>query len=396
MHAKTTTFAFAFPLALLLSALSAFGQSPAQVGATQAEIDALPDGLYARVDTQRGTMVLALEQERAPLTVANFVGLAEGWLGPKPGAPFYDGLTFHRVVSEFVIQGGDPLGTGEGGPGHTFPDEFGPGLRHDAAGVLSMANSGPDTNGSQFFITLGETMRLNYLHSVFGRVVLGREVPGLVRRGDAMRVKILRRGERARAFASARAAFEALRDRARAYTGPTELGPGATFEDPDGVLPTDVPRARNFHFKLANFERATGVPVRAAVFGKKAGAELAAATGSLREARLAARAATLGLDRRGALAVYLAATGEWLLWASEPLAARLAKPGTPRAEAVAGACAEATQRGRSLAARADEAARKNGGAPLSEAMRVKYSVDAMLDFLLVAFEPKAEDGGRMR
>ena len=104
------------------------------------------------------------------MTVTNFVGLAEGTLGPNPGKPFYDGLTFHRVVPGFVIQGGDPLGTGNGDPGYEFPDEFSPKLRHDSIGVLSMANSGPDTNGCQFFITLDAENQLNYLHSVLVRL----------------------------------------------------------------------------------------------------------------------------------------------------------------------------------------------------------------------------------
>src|SRR5260370_26569156 len=102
------------------------------------------------------------------LIVTNFVVVGKVRPGRSPCKPFYNGLTFHRVVPGFVIQGGDPCGNGEGGPGYEFADEFVPGLRHDAAGILSMANSGPDTNGSQFFITLNEENRLNYLHSVFG------------------------------------------------------------------------------------------------------------------------------------------------------------------------------------------------------------------------------------
>jgi peptidyl-prolyl cis-trans isomerase A (cyclophilin A) len=138
---------------------------------------------FARFDTTEGTFTIRLYDHAAPNTVANFVGLAEGtkeWTDPRTGerksAPFYDGIIFHRIIDGFMIQGGDPLGKGFGGPGYKFADEFHPGARHDRAGILSMANSGPNTNGSQFFITLGPTPHLDNRHSVFGEVVDGLDV----------------------------------------------------------------------------------------------------------------------------------------------------------------------------------------------------------------------------
>jgi peptidyl-prolyl cis-trans isomerase A (cyclophilin A) len=140
-------------------------------------------GTYARFDTSEGGFLVRLFEREAPTTVANFVELAEGtreWKHPGTGQkmrqPFYDGIVFHRVIDGFMIQGGDPLGQGTGGPGYTFADEFHPSLRHGKAGMLSMANAGPNTNGSQFFITLGPTPHLDNRHSVFGEVVEGLDV----------------------------------------------------------------------------------------------------------------------------------------------------------------------------------------------------------------------------
>ena len=133
--------------------------------------------------TSEGTFTARLYDQEAPNTVANFVGLAEGtkeWTDPRTNqrvkAPYYDGVVFHRVIEGFMIQGGDPLGQGIGGPGYTFADEFHPKLRHNKAGILSMANRGPNTNGGQFFITLGPTPHLDDRHSVFGEVIEGMDV----------------------------------------------------------------------------------------------------------------------------------------------------------------------------------------------------------------------------
>ena len=138
---------------------------------------------YAVFTTSEGNFTVRLFEKDAPKTVANFIGLAEGtkeWTDPRTSEkvkkPYYNGLTFHRVIAGFMIQGGDPLGTGTGGPGYKFADEFSPKLRHSKAGILSMANAGPNTNGGQFFITLGPTAHLDNKHSVFGEVSEGMDV----------------------------------------------------------------------------------------------------------------------------------------------------------------------------------------------------------------------------
>ena len=170
------------------------------------------DGLYAVIDTQKGDIVIKLEYKKVPMTVANFVGLVEGELNIEdPGENFYEGLNFHRVIDNFMIQGGCPKGDGTGGPGYSFPDEFDPSLRHDGPGVLSMANAGPGTNGSQFFITHVKTPWLNDKHSVFGRVVEGQDVVNSIRQGDKINtIRIERIGDEAKKFVVTKQIFSDL------------------------------------------------------------------------------------------------------------------------------------------------------------------------------------------
>ncbi len=164
----------------------------------------LDNGLYANVETNKGDVMLQLEIEKTPITVANFVSLAEG-NNPKvetifSGKKYYEGLIFHRVIKDFMIQGGDPTGTGSGGPGYQFDDEF-TDLSHNGPGILSMANAGPGTNGSQFFITHKETPWLNGKHTVFGKVVDGLAVVDSITQNDTiLKISIIRQGSEAKQF----------------------------------------------------------------------------------------------------------------------------------------------------------------------------------------------------
>jgi cyclophilin family peptidyl-prolyl cis-trans isomerase len=362
------------------------------IGLRAADLPApLPDGLYAEVATPRGTVVAELHFKQAPMTVANYVGLAEGVLGPRPGTPFFDGLAFHRVVDDFVAQGGDPTGTGDGGPGYSFPDEIVPGLRHDRAGVVQMANDGPDTNGSQWCFMLREVHRLNYLHSVFGHVVRGLDVLPRIQQGDTMKVTILRVGKDAEAFRVTAESFAALTNKAVAYTGPMEPGPDAPFDDPDKILPTDWPRARAFNFKLANFERFTGRRIRARVLAKTPEDKVGISR------YLRGVASRLGTDEHGVLAVYCADRDEWHLWFGEKDLAllagdRLDPEGASKSavlrEAKAAFLSEAKIRTDSAIAYAQK--RLPEGERVPSAQRIKLSVDSVLDGLIFRLEPKHE------
>ena len=339
----------------------------------------LADGIYTKITTPRGSIIARLFDQDAPLTVTNFVGLAEGTLGPNPGKPFYDGLTFHRVVPGFVIQGGDPLGTGDGDPGYEFPDEFSSKLRHDSIGVLSMANSGPDTNGCQFFITLDAENQLNFLHSVFGKVVSGLEVLPQVQPGDKMEVKILRLGAAAKAFRADQATFNELVAKAH-------RGSFAHFSDEDGILPAAPPREKSFNNKLSNYERFTGVKIYARAFA----AFHPSAPGQVRPALAETIAQQLGIGRNGVTALYFADTHDWeLVIGDQPLkAAGKSAEVADLAEWKKSLQTLATEQSEKLIALAEKRAPVDK--PLTEAQRNYIRVATMLEELVQVFSPKTK------
>jgi len=211
----TMLFSFTLPALLSLS-LAACNSAPeggegtvaapvvTETQPTQKPVENTTDGLFANIKTNKGTIRIQLEFEKAPMTVANFVALAEGKMKNNvkgEGQPYYDGIKFHRVIADFMIQGGDPTGTGMGGPGYAFADEIHPDLKHTRAGTLSMANAGPATNGSQFFITHKDTPWLDGKHAVFGYVVSGQEVVNAIAQNDVMeKVTIERVGKAAKAW----------------------------------------------------------------------------------------------------------------------------------------------------------------------------------------------------
>jgi cyclophilin family peptidyl-prolyl cis-trans isomerase len=376
-----------FVLVLLIVLVLPFSASSVRAADLAAP---LPDGLYAEFITPRGAFTVELLYQRAPLTVASFVGRAEGSLAPRNGQPFFTGLKWYRVVPGFVIQSGDPTkNTGaedDTDTGHPlpFPDEFVPGLRHDAAGILSMANGGPDDNSSEFFLTLAPVNRLNYLHAVFGRTIRGLEILPQIRQGDALRIAILRVGPTAQAFKADLATFNALSAHIKKFSAPKEPGPDAAFDDPQNLLPSEPPRANAFNFKLANVERATGIKIRAHLFAKSPTATEDAAPGQF----MRTLAKKLGTEKNGAVVAYFADEKDWRVWIGDDLTAaffgRVATPtdlGDGDAfHKVKDAFLEAAQAAGDAAFAAQKAA--------PPAQHLKLQTDALLDGLISKLEPK--------
>jgi cyclophilin family peptidyl-prolyl cis-trans isomerase len=354
----------------------------------------MADGVYAEFTTPRGKFVVELNYREAPMTVTSFVGLAEGTIAARKGQPYYTGLKWYRVVPGFVIQSGDPdheqhLDKDDPGTPYTFPDEFVPGLRHGQAGVLSMANAGPDTNSCEFFITLGDCTRLNYLHSVFGHVFTGADVLPQIRPGDEFSIKILRVGAAGRAFRADESAFKALVAKAGKYQGEAEPGPAAHFDDPDKVLPVEPPRAKNFNFKLANFERITGVKVAGRIFAHAPPAKEDEVPG----AYMRALAAKLGTAKSGAVVAYFADDNDWRVWLGDdlvpvflgrPVADGDLRDGGPLHDAKMKLIDTAVAAGDAVFAAQQKAAPADH--PPAPGQRIKLQADALLDALLLRLE----------
>ncbi len=353
----------------------------------------LPEGVYAEIKTNRGTVVGELYYKKVPLTVVNYVGLAEGTLGPRKGTPFFDGARIVRV--DFVIDTGE---TRQRIPG--FPDEMVPGLRHDGMGVMEMANDGPDTNGTYWCFMMEESERLNYLHTVFGKVVKGMDVLPQIKVNDTIQtLRILRVGAEAEKFVVTEESFAAMAAKAKKYDGPKEPGPEAFFDDADKVLPqpggaSRYNRARDFNFKLANFHLFTGKTLKARLFAKMP-AELEDA-GKMK-AYLDDLAAKLGMQNQGILAVYFVDKDRWQLHvAKDSQASFIAGPrqadgtkapvaaGKTLDQAMTEFLADAKKTGDELIDKEIKAAPADQ--PVVDGQKVKLKMDAVLDGLIFRLE----------
>lgn len=261
----------------------------------------LPDGLYAEVTTPRGVVTSELFYKKAPMTCANFVGLAEGTLGPAPRKPFYDGLTFCRVVPGFVIQGGDNVRPDVSDVGYWFPNEIVPGLHFDRVGVMSMGNENdPNTNGSEFCFMLGPAPHLDYAFPIFGQAIRGLEVLPLIQPGDTMQVKILRVGPEAQKFHVDEKMFMAL-VAAAPRLPPAHFSDGLNYLEPWRVGYND--------YRLANLQLVTGGQVYVRLRDKFD----PAFPGQTTQQRADDYRARMKLPHDAVLALYFATEDQWRL-----------------------------------------------------------------------------------
>jgi len=359
----------------------------------------LPDGLYSEITTPKGVIVGELYYKKTPMTVANYVGLAEGTLGPEPRVPYYNGSPYHRIVPGYVLQGGGPPSERSGRAGrlgYQFPDEFVPGLRHDSIGIMQMANGGPGTNGSQNCLMLGSAQRLNYLHTVFGRVVRGIEVLPKIELNDTMQVRILRIGNDAQAFKADEETFKGLVAKAITNAGPHTPGPETHFHDPDALLPTTPQRALHFNQKLSNFEKFTNQRIIARLFAKPP----TEAEGDQPARYLNDLAVKMNVAKAGALVVYFADQDKWHVQIAQETAATFIagprgtdgnKPAAVTKKTLANATQEflaaANEQANKLIAAAEQAPAPNDSVEAKQKLKLRF--DAMLDELIFRLEPAA-------
>jgi cyclophilin family peptidyl-prolyl cis-trans isomerase len=346
--------------------------------AEEPQAPALPDGLYAVWETPRGTITAELYFTKVPLGVATFAGLAEGTIpvsGQPAGHKFYDGLVFHRVVPGFVVQGGDPLGTGEGDAGFKFADEFSPQLKHDAAGVLALANSGPNTNSCQFYFTLAPVNRLNYKHTVFGHVVRGLDVLPNIVKGDAMRrVTIVRVGAQAEAFRPDAAMIARLRE-TTPVIAPRDPARPKPFVESAGI---GVPAAKASWLdeKLHHYAAVNGIEVWVRILARNPAPD--PTTGSL-EIPEEVMGKLVGTNRRAAVLALFGDDPHWRLWLGEALLERFDLP--PGSSYTSAGMAKLAKVRAAILAPAMKELETNGP---------RYSVDAAITGLIEALD-RADD-----